>query len=134
MYCKFRHFDTLIQTMRGLYIIFKIIRGLWKKILNHRPIKCNFPIMIFLVKCKASNVRRIYHMKSSLNIKTPIMFERFLMHSYSFIQTEAKSLANTYSKYSTCNAFKSTGKLERFAHLTLAKPRFWVLVLADFER
>ena len=26
-----RHFDALIQTMRGLYIVFEIIRGLCKK-------------------------------------------------------------------------------------------------------
>ena len=39
----FRHFNTLIQTMSGLYITFETIKGLCTKILNHRGIKYNLP-------------------------------------------------------------------------------------------
>ena len=38
--CKFRYFETLIQTMWGSYIAFETICELCTKTLNHRRVKC----------------------------------------------------------------------------------------------
>mgnify|MGYP004720651959 CR=1 FL=1 len=39
----FCHFDNLIQTMKGLYIVFETIGGLYTKTVNHRGENVNLP-------------------------------------------------------------------------------------------
>ena len=46
----FHHFDTLIQTIRSLYIVFEIIWELCKKRLNHGRVK-NLPFMLSRLEC-----------------------------------------------------------------------------------